>query len=73
MHRIRTLSAAVALVAGTLAPLQLQAPGAEPIVVRLSAACGQATECVRSPEYICSTRNGDHVGYACSKGCNAQL
>ena len=38
-------------------------------VFRLQQACGQATECVTSNNYICSTANSDHKDYRCSKGC----
>jgi hypothetical protein len=41
-------------------------------VVRLNQACGQATECLAATSFICSTHNGDHIGYRCSKGCDNQ-
>jgi len=39
-------------------------------IVRLNQACGQATECVKSYNYICSTTNKDWEGYKCSQGCD---
>ncbi len=38
--------------------------------VRVSNACGQATECSWSLFKICSTHNGDHKRYRCSAGCD---
>lgn len=39
-------------------------------IVRLNQACGQATECVKQYNYICSTHNSDYEDYACSQGCD---
>lgn len=50
--------------------IETTSAGASP-VVRVNDACGQATECTRSSNKICSTHNGDYEGYACSKGCEA--
>ncbi|HLM66691.1 MAG TPA: hypothetical protein VK358_04145 [Longimicrobium sp.] len=38
-------------------------------VFRLQEACGQATECAASSNYICSTSHNDYKEYRCSKGC----
>jgi hypothetical protein len=38
-------------------------------VFRLQQACGQATECEASSNYICSTSHNDYKEYRCSKGC----
>lgn len=36
---------------------------------RLQSACGQASECAASSNYICSTIHNDYKEYRCSKGC----
>lgn len=43
--------------------------GSSEDVFRLQEACGQATECAASSNYICSTGNNDHKEYRCSRGC----
>lgn len=39
-------------------------------VFRLQEACGQASECAASSNYICSTTHSDYKEYRCSKGCD---
>jgi len=70
VRRFATLGAAVLLAA--FGPFALNTSG-EGGLVRLSAACGQATECTYSAGKICSTHNGDYRDYGCSKGCVATL
>jgi hypothetical protein len=41
-------------------------------VFRLQEACGQASECAASSNYICSTTHSDYKEYRCSKGCDQQ-
>jgi hypothetical protein len=57
----------------TLAPLSLDpgAAAAGEAPVRLTAACGQATYCVRMSGYICSTLFEDYFGYMCMVGCGS--
>lgn len=66
LRKIAGLSVLAA--AGAVAPLTFDANDR---VFRLQEACGQATECEASSNYICSTSNADHRGYKCSKGCLA--
>jgi hypothetical protein len=64
---IRKLAGLCAIAAaGAAAPVSFD-PG-DP-VFRLQQACGQATECEVSANYICSTAHADHKGYKCSRGC----
>lgn len=46
--------------------------GAADEVVRVNEACGQATECRYSINYIC-VGNQDHEDYRCSAGCGRRL
>lgn len=39
-------------------------------VIRLTPACGQATGCWYNPLGLCSTHNGDVMGYVCHTGCD---
>ncbi|HEV7590924.1 MAG TPA: hypothetical protein VGO40_22625 [Longimicrobium sp.] len=54
----------------TLAPLSLDL-GQGGAVVRLTAACGQATSCVQRGGYICSTFHQDYRDYICATGCGS--
>jgi len=38
-------------------------------LIRVNEACGQATECYISNNYICSTYHSDYKDYKCSQGC----
>jgi hypothetical protein len=69
-RRFAMLGAAVLLAA--FGPFALNTSG-EGGLVRLSTACGQATECVETLRKLCSTHNGDYRDWACSKGCGTEL
>jgi hypothetical protein len=49
-----------ALLAGTMGSSE---------VIRITRACGQATECKEAKKYLCSTHHGNEKDYECSKGC----
>lgn len=60
--------------AGSLGAVALMLPlrleqGVTATRVRVNDACGQATECTRASDYICSTFNQDWQDYKCSQGC----
>lgn len=63
------LAFGLAAVAAT-APVTISGVGSDAGgLVRLNAACGQATECFSSVNFICSTHNKDWEGYKCTQGC----
>ena len=71
--RTSLLLACAAALAATLAPVSVtpaavvaDGPGA---LVRLNAACGQATSCRAKMFYICSTIKNDYFNYTCNTGC----
>ena len=58
---------------GVLAlPIEVVRPSGGGPIVRLAEACGQATECLYTQKYICSTYNKDWDDYKCTKGCGAE-
>ena len=50
------------------APLSVD-PASPRRPVRLNEACGQATSCIPSARYICSTYHADYRDMACYTGC----
>lgn len=66
---MRTMATITALaVIAVLTPTNVELQNTGP-AVRLSEVCGQATSCIKDPEYICSTFHQDHIGYNCYTGC----
>lgn len=67
---IRRGFAAAILGAALLVPVPIGLSGG---VVRVNDACGQATECKRARDYICSTEHQDWQDYQCTKGCDVTI
>ena len=68
MKRLLFVGAAATLM--TALPLTVSPTSSQVVVVQ--EACGQATSCKKADDFICSTFNADHEGYACYTGCASE-
>lgn len=73
----RIFSAVVVVLFLTGAPIAFgtdsgPAVASESGLVTVNKACGQATECFKQDNYICSTHHDDYMDYACTAGCSKE-